>query len=206
MGMETTWDEIRIAVLQKMMVIEGNTVENNDSTAYFLAAMPAAYNEAVRLLSTTNRYITKVYEQPADGLTQTMMIDLQKAIPDLFQLKANGIYFTDLHGKTISYYGQSMQGTDLLLLSNREAGKYRIYYYAYPLKVTSDTAGNTDLQIDPDVASLIPLYIASQLYKDDELGTATIFRNEFEAGRELLVKERNDSSAARFVCKSGWWE
>ena len=109
MGMETTWDEIRIAALQKMMVIEGNTVENNDSTAYFLAAMPAAYNEAVRLLSTTNRYITKVYEQPADGLTQTMMIDLQKAIPDLFQLKANGIYFTDLHGKTISYYGQSMQ-------------------------------------------------------------------------------------------------
>lgn len=204
MGLKTTWEEIQVTALQKMMVIEGNTVENNDSTAYFLAAMPAAYNEAIRLLSTTNRYITKQYVRQADGTSGTLVIHLREEIPDLFQLKPNGIYFTNENGKVSCYCDQDMQGNELLLLENHKVGTYQIYYYAYPLKVTADTPGETDLQIDPDVASLVPLYIASQLYKDDELGTATIFRNEFEVGRELLVKERNRGSSGKFQCTTGW--
>ncbi len=38
---------------------------------------------------------------------------------------------------------------------------------------------------------MLPLYIASQLYKHDNAPLAVLWRNEFEAGRELLqLRER----------------
>ena len=37
-----------------------------------------------------------------------------------------------------------------------------------------------------DACVLIPLYIASQLYKDDDISQATAYRNEFEVGLQNL--------------------
>ena len=84
-------------------------------------------------------------------------------------------------------------------------GTYHIFYRAYPLKATPTTTGDTDMQLDDDVAAIIPLYIASQLYKDDDIAIATTYRNEFEVAREELLKDRNGSVAAEFSSKTGWW-
>ena len=205
MGMETTWDELRVAVLQKMHVIEGDTVVEDDSTREHIAAMPAAYNEAVRLLSTTNRYITKYFEVSASGLENSLVVDLSSVVDDLFMIKPGGIYLTDKGGRTGAYYNGTVIGDKDLILDGSTAGIYRIYYYAYPVKATSETSGDEDMQIDPDVASLVPLYMASQLWKEEEPGLATAYRNEFEIGRELLVRERNDGFSAQFRNTTGWW-
>lgn len=202
--MATTWDEIRITSLQKMFLISGNEIEENDSTNPYLASMPGAYNEAVRLLSTTNRYITKVCSTDRDKNQTVTVVDLSK-ITDFYQQKPNGIYYKDGNGDVFRCYNYKFIGNEHLILQEKDAETYLIYYYAYPLKVTKETSGNEDLQIDDDVASLIPLYIASQLYKDDDISIATTYRNEFEVGRELLVKERNGSVSASFASASGWW-
>ncbi len=205
MGMETTWDELRVAVLQKMHLIEGDKVVEDDSTREHIAAMPAAYNEAVRLLSTTNRYITKYFEVSASGLENSLVVDLSSVVDDLFMIKPGGIYLTDKGGRTEEYYNGTVIGDKDLILDGSTTGIYRIYYYAYPVKATSETSGSEDMQIDPDVASLIPLYMASQLWKEEEPGLATAYRNEFEIGRELLVRERNDGFSAQFRNTTGWW-
>mgnify|MGYP000060720637 FL=1 len=205
MGMETTWDELRVAVLQKMHLIEGDKVVEDDSTREHIAAMPAAYNEAVRLLSTTNRYITKYFEVSSSGLENSLVVDLSSVVDDLFMIKPGGIYLTDKGGRTGAYYNGTVIGDKDLILDGSTAGIYRIYYYAYPVKATSETSGDEDMQIDPDVASLVPLYMASQLWKEEEPGLATAYRNEFEIGRELLVRERNDGFSAQFRNTTGWW-
>lgn len=205
MGMETTWDELRVAVLQKMHLIEGDKVVEDDSTREHIAAMPAAYNEAVRLLSTTNRYITKYFEVSSSGLENSLVVDLSSVVDDLFMIKPGGIYLTDKGGRTGAYYNGTVIGDKDLILDGSTAGIYRIYYYAYPVKATSETSGDEDMQIDPDVASLVPLYMASQLWKEEEPGLATAYRNEFEMGRELLVRERNDGFSAQFRNTTGWW-
>lgn len=205
MPLKTTWDEIRVAVLQKMFLIDGNKVIADGSTNSYLNAMPAVYNEAVRLLSTTNRYITKYFEVPSDGLQEVITVDLKNTVDDLFQLKPNGIYFADTDGRVYEYDQEDYFGDDYLLLNGRNYGVYRVYYRAYPLKATAETEGETDMQIDPDVASLVPLYMASQLYKDDDNAIATVYRNEFEVGRELLKRERNSGGTGRFRCTTGWW-
>lgn len=52
--------------------------------------------------------------------------------------------------------------------------------------VTQDTAIDYEIQLPPDACVLIPLYIASQLYKDDDISQATAYRNEFEVGLQDL--------------------
>lgn len=204
MALTTTWDEIRMTVLHKLFLSVGDTVQENDSNKDYLKAMPEEYNAAVMLLSTTNRYITKYIEVTSTGLTNKLTVDLDYEADDLFQLKPNEIYYVDADGDFYKCSGYQMIGDSILLLDGTKTGTYRIYYYAYPMKATAKTSGSTDMQLDPDVAVLIPLYMASQLYKDDDIAIATQYRNEFEVGRELLTRERNVNMKGKFTSVSGW--
>lgn len=53
-------------------------------------------------------------------------------------------------------------------------------------KITDDTDVNHEIDLPEDACVLIPLYIASQLYKDDDISQATAYRNEFEVGLQDL--------------------
>jgi len=53
--------------------------------------------------------------------------------------------------------------------------------------ITEDTSDDDDLPYPQDACVLIPLYIASQLYKDDDIAQATAYRNEFEVGLQDLI-------------------
>lgn len=52
--------------------------------------------------------------------------------------------------------------------------------------VDIDTPVNEVIELPDDACVLIPLYIASQLYKDDDISQATAYRNEFEVGLQDL--------------------
>lgn len=73
-------------------------------------------------------------------------------------------------------------------------GIRRIYQYAYnhykkenneytkvvPEKITDLTPDNYEFSMDEECCVILPLYIASELYKDDDITLATVYRNEFE--------------------------
>lgn len=52
--------------------------------------------------------------------------------------------------------------------------------------VSYETSASTEIDLPEDACVLIPLYIASQLYKDDDIAQATAYRNEFEVGLQDL--------------------
>ena len=62
-------------------------------------------------------------------------------------------------------------------------------------RIDKDTKDDYKLTISEDACALIPLYIASQLYKDDDISQATAYRNEFEVGLTDLIPniENQDS-------------
>lgn len=61
--------------------------------------------------------------------------------------------------------------------------------------VTYETEPDTVINLPDDTCVLIPLYIASQLYKDDDIALATQYRNEFEVGlQDLLYNIENQES------------
>jgi len=54
-------------------------------------------------------------------------------------------------------------------------------------RIAEDTSDYDELPYPEDACVLIPLYIASQLYKDDDIAQATAYRNEFEVGLQDLI-------------------
>lgn len=61
--------------------------------------------------------------------------------------------------------------------------------------VDSDTTIDYEIGLPESACVLIPLYIASQLYKDDDISQATAYRNEFEVGlQDLNVEIENQES------------
>jgi hypothetical protein len=108
---------------------------------------------------------------------------------------------------TIVYTATSdffQEGYKVLVLPRDRKGNYKIHYKAYPPIITLTTADETELALDPEVAALLPLYMASQLYKDDDIGVATLYRNEYEVAFERLVKNVTAPSQEHFANTSGW--
>ena len=52
--------------------------------------------------------------------------------------------------------------------------------------ISLDTPIDEEIELTEDACVLIPLYIVSQLYKDDDISQATAYRNEFEVGLQNL--------------------
>lgn len=118
--------------------------------------------------------------------------DLKELAPSFYNLFGNSLVYEGENAttylNTTDYYKES---DHILILPKDRPGMYTVYYNAYPGQITAETEDDYVLEIDKEVADLLPLYIASQLYKDDDNGIATTYRNEFEVGLESL---RNTSS------------
>lgn len=128
-----TWGEIQIISLEKMFVKDEpidvtmlDVLKNDDDCKWYLSAMPAVANEAIRRIKP---YIMNMYK-----------------------------------------YNEKTKQYDKTTID----------------KIDSKTLRTYELTIPEDACVLIPLYIASQLYKDDDVSQATAYRNEFEAGLQDL--------------------
>lgn len=80
----------------------------------------------------------------------------------------------------------SIEGDDVLVIPGNVTGEYTVWYRAYPQTITTQTPDEETIDMPPDAAALIPLYIAAELYKEDELAMATVLRNEYEDGLQKL--------------------
>lgn len=122
------------------------------------------------------------------------MVDLEHVIyegdADISRYKATSDFF--------------QEGFKVLVLPRDIPGNYKVYYKAYPPQITYDTPDDYVLPLDPEVEALLPLYMASQLYKDDDSGIATVYRNEYEVAFERLKDSVSAPSSEKFTSESGW--
>lgn len=130
---------------------------------------------------------------------------LNELASDFYSLDTNEIYY---EGNNETRYIQTQsffqEGDKVLVLDRNVAGNYTIYYKAYPEKITTSTLDNYELPVDDEVVVLLPLYMASQLYKDDDADIAALYRTEFDTAFSLLKNKPQTPSAEEFVCESGW--
>ena len=136
--------------------------------------------------------------------TQKIKYDMKAIAPDFYMIDPQGIYFEGAYQKYLQTSDFYQEGTKTLVLDRDMIGNFTIYYRAYPEEITAETEDDYILPIDPEVYTLLPLYMASQLYKDDDNGIATAYRNEFEVGFERLVNSANLSAYEEFTSDSGW--
>lgn len=302
------WYDIKRAALQRMFALEGNEIVRNNSNARYLAGMPAAANEGLRLISGAGRGIVKcctllhnppqnlldtkqdgipgAYSKKAEFLcrdAQLFCFDIQGSaelelalfreipqdIPDenpktnlpvhtenhSFPASGNGsavskaLFVPNSRGFFLrarfssegrfclanlamykddiaqgmpdtSTLGEArynllriapdydrllpaellletpagpknpsfrLEGGCTLVLPMAATGLYRIWYSAKPPEITTSTEDDFQPGLSHGQEELLPLYMASQLYKDDDFALATAYRNEFEAGLARLA-------------------
>lgn len=191
-----TWGDIQLAVLHKLFVSDGQTILVNDSTSPYIAAMPLAANEGLMLLAACGKYIPKTIEtETAESITD---LSLKELAENFLSLRENEVFLNGRHTD-----GYTLIGGERMLLYG--IGKWIIGYNAYPQKITQATDKDYVLDVPEDAAVLLPLYIAAELYKDEDPQTAAIYRNEFEAGREaLLYRDTAKSGHMCFESVSKW--
>ena len=191
-----TWGDIQLAVLHKLFVSDGQTILVNDSTSPYIAAMPLAANEGLMLLAACGKYIPKTIEtETAESVTD---LSLKELAENFLSLRENEVFLNGRHTD-----GYTLIGGERMLLYG--IGKWIIGYNAYPQKITQATDKDYVLDVPEDAAVLLPLYIAAELYKDEDPQTAAIYRNEFEAGREaLLYRDTAKSGHMCFESVSKW--
>ena len=136
--------------------------------------------------------------------TDKVKYDMKALAPDFYMIDPQGIFYEGAYQQYLQTSDFYQEGTKTLVLDRDMVGSFTVYYRAYPVEITKDTPDTYELPIDPEVYVLLPLYMASQLYKDDDMGVATSYRNEFEIGFERLVNSANVNAYEEWTSESGW--
>lgn len=218
-----TWGDVKLAALQTMFSNEGVALNLDDINQEYIDAMPAKANEALQQICLVGRPLVKKWtitvseeaEEAVDdgGVTLPAAdvryhLDMSKLQPR-FRCVHNG----QLMLETETGYGEAekwwIEGDTVLVLPGSIQGTYTLYYRAYPQTIAADTADETVIDLPAEAAPLIALYIAGELYKDDDLSMATMFRNEYEDGLTKLRQAYDESSGGIGVTErkntTGWW-
>ena len=191
--------EISIDSYGSFTEIRGNypNVSGNKVTIRFESDYPATVKN-IALYKATFPSVDDVTLVPEYG--RYVKYDLKSLASDFYNLFENSITYeggiSPVYLSTTDYYRES---DHILILPSNRPGMYTIYYHAYPVQITEETEEDYVLPIDPEIAALLPLYMASQLYMDDDLAIATTLRNQFEVGLDSLVNTSHYSGKESFT-------
>lgn len=183
------WGEIQIETLKKMYLNNDNLVvsdldeyKENKKYRTYLFSMPQAANEAIRKILDVKPTIKSYTLKYKDS---TNKYELKKVVPGykkLFEIVYNGT-------KKPNYY---FEGDNVLVVNNWSESDetFTIYYESYHDIIKTSTSASASINVDRELIPLIPLYIAGELYKDDDVQQSTIWMNEFE---NALLEVKNNS-------------
>ena len=83
-----------------------------------------------------------------------------------------------------------------------------ITYCLKPKYITGNDFGNAEntvIELHDDLVRLLPLFVASRLYLEEDPGKANQYRSEYEAEKSRIYSfEYNHPEASRFVLTNGW--
>lgn len=215
------WKECKLIALQTMYSNEGADINADDSNQDYINAMPGKANEAMQQIAMVGRPILKqfqiVIQEGAAELAESGRHTLPAAevryklnlAEDCPRFRCVESLMLDRLGIYDQAEDWDLEGDVWLVLPGNVTGTYTLWYRAYPPKITASSADDTDLELADEAAALVPLYIASELYKEDDLSMATMWRNEYEDGLEKLRQAYAATGggirAGRVRNTTGWW-
>lgn len=196
-----TWGECKAAALRKMFASDGGKIDYAESgNADYVAAMPAAANEAMeRIVSEAGRPLRLSVDAEA-----AEYLDMSEAAPDFRSFGGEAEAYLVLENGLAALEAGTL-GQSVLHLPENVSGTVRVFYNAQPDHITEKTRDSFQMPLSEDCNVLIPLYIAGELYKDDDIGMATSYMNEFESRLSGLGTNEGGVHGGSFTSVTGWW-
>ena len=136
---------------------------------------------------------------------EVIRYNFKEMLDDFYQIYQGEVYIEkDGQPRYLAASEYYVEANDTIVFRSDRPGLYTVYYKKYAQNITKQTPDDYELPLDPEVAAIIPLYIASQLYKDDDNGIATTYRNEFETAFDRLKQRVDIGRREEFDGESGW--
>ena len=131
-----------------------------------------------------------------------LRIDLKTVTKDFYRLVTTDVV-KEKDDSYIKFKDYEWEGDSTLILDGLTEGNYKVHYFAYPKEITAETPDDYELELDPEVAALLPVYIAAELYEDDDSSMAYYFREQYNEAKQRLVPTQTHGKA-KFVDRWGW--
>ena len=212
MNKDYTWGDIVIATCRKMFLNKDaitvadlpDLIDDRNYSTYINMA-PDVMNELMVILN--NRVLINI---------DTITIKLDDANLEKYLIDDNSSFVFDIKeymkdNEIDNYlYTEVIQHTyikrDNLLFEEQDGKLYidkrfmdrnsltlTIKYRIIPERFTTTTPWNTLIDLPYNICSIVPLYLASELYKDDDISMSTAYRNQFEAELDYISSQMVDS-------------
>lgn len=147
--------------------------------------------------------VTFEREEDVWEYSEKRRFDLHQMADDFFKLVTYDVVKEsnqNLYEKCSDY---EWEGDSTLILNGLKQGVYKVHYYAYPQEITDATPDDTVMSLDPEVANILPVYMASELYEDDDTSIAYYFRQQYDEAKRQLIPTMKQGKA-EFVDAWGW--
>lgn len=197
----TTWTTIDTIthlsdVANGYQVVKG-LVDNSSDNDIRLVFQAGDYTYHVKNIAIYNRS----FPYDDDVLTNARKIkyDLKTLIDDFYNIVS--VEYESLTEKGQFNSNYLLESDNTLVIDTEREGNYIIKYRAYPTKITTNTADTATIDMPSEVLALLPLYIVSELYKDDDISLSTQWRNQFEAEIDDIDKP---SGKEEFADTKNW--
>ena len=212
MNRDYTWGDIVVATCRKMFLNKDaitvadlpDLIDDRNYSTYINMA-PDVMNELMVILN--NRVLINI---------DSMTLNLQDTLMENYLENSFDAYVFDIHkymedNEITNYlYTEVIQHTyikrDNLLFEEQDGKLYidkrfmdrnsltlTIKYRIIPERFTTTTPWNTLIDLPYNICSIVPLYLASELYKDDDISLATSYRNQFETELDYISSQMVNS-------------
>lgn len=197
-GDTMTWKMIKEATLSKMFAAQDGVIDLQNNADY-LQMMPYAANEAIQYLCSFGRRPRQSIEIEIEEQAKPQSLELKYELPNYWGNPEFYILEDDVP-KTV--YLNVIAGRVIIPASMK--GTLIVDYDYTPSLISSSVADDDEIKLDDDAIVLLPLYIASELYKDEDMTMATYWRNEFETQAAVLQRKTPESLGGEFTSETGW--
>ena len=187
-----------IDALNKYVTLQG-LIENADNKKVYVK-FSSIYPYAVKHIALYEAIYLEDSEVPA--YAEKIRYKVDSIVDDFHSI--NSIYYEGENPQYVKTDEVYQEGDKVLVFDRETAGNYIVYYNALPKTIDVTTEDDYELPLDREVAAILPLYMASQLYKDDDVAIATQYRNEFEVAFERLKDAAPSGKAEFLTSESGW--
>lgn len=203
-----TWEEIQKAALDKVFSRTNYGVEvalDSADVADYVKAMPKAARFAMIDLAEVMPIYRSVEQELPERVDGYRLFRVRELAPDFMRLCPDRLTVMGKSNAFRRINDYQFDGDDLLYVPGSYTGTLAIWYEALPEDIDEDTPGETTFSLSEEAQRAVPLYIASQIFKEDDISMAVQYLNEYENVKAMLnARSSQTASGGGFTSVLGW--
>lgn len=198
------WKDFKNAVLGKVFAAKHGVISaTSKNNLDYVVMMPQAANEGLAIIGNTARWPRRNVQFTVEKKDKIQSFNIDDIAQDFKQVGGFEIYLLDEDDVPYPLDGAAIIAKRLVIPAG-VSGDVVWYYDAAYETIKEDAKDKTYIDVDDDVLSLLVLYVASQIYMDDDLSTALNWRNQFESALGSISGNASALESQEFSSSNGW--